>query len=100
MLVAALGIASVRTSRRAVLPPRPTPTIEFASWSGTQRDPPFHRVLLGTETSTALARRKETTGSHAAALFARKPAIVLVNGVGGDPITLPSFSARIRSRDC
>ena len=74
--------------------------IEFASWSGTQRDPSFHSELLGTGTSTALGRRKEVTGSSAAALFARKPAIVPVNGVGGDPITRPSFRARIRSRDC
>src|SRR5207247_242864 len=100
MLVAALGIASVRTSRRAALPPRPTWTIELAIWSGTERDPAFQRVLLGTGTSTALGRRKEITGSHTAALVARKLAIVLVNGMGGDPITRPSFRARIRSRDC
>src|SRR3989337_2665826 len=99
MLVAALGIASVRTSRRDALPPRPTWTIELASWSGTQREPSFHRVLLGTGTSTAFGLRKEATGSDAAAFFAMRLAIVVQIGVGGEPVTRPYFRVRIRSRD-
>src|SRR6266487_90842 len=100
MLVAALGIAWVRTKRRDTRSPRPTWTIEFASWSGTQREPSFHRALLGTGTRTALGLKKEFTGSNAAALFTMKLAIMLVNGVGGVPVSRPSFRARMRSRDC
>src|SRR2546422_10999768 len=100
MLVAALGMASVRINSWDALRPSPTRVIELASWSGTQREPFCHKALLGTGTSTAAGLRNDARGPGRDTLCLIRLAIASQTGTGGEPINRPFLRASITSRDC
>src|SRR3989442_12310997 len=95
MLVAALGMASVRINSWDALRPSPTRVIELASWSGTQREPFCHKALLGTGTSTAAGLRNDARGPGRDRLCLNRLAIATQTGPGGTPINSPFLRAHI-----
>src|SRR2546427_12116059 len=99
MLVAALGMASVRISSWQPLRPSPTRVIELASWSGPQREPFCHKALLGTGTSTAAGLRNDARGPGRDTLCLIRLAIASQTGTGGEPINRPFLSASATAGD-
>src|SRR2546428_13981136 len=100
MLVAALGMASVRINSWDALRPSPTRVIELASWSGTQREPFCHKALLGTGTSTAAGLRNDAMGPGPDTLCLMRHAISSQTGTRGEPTNPPFFRATITSGGC
>lgn len=100
MLVAAFGIASVRLSKRATLAPSPTSTSERASSSGTQSEPCCCRELLGIGTRTNSGPRNLENIWRIGVRCLIAVATCDDIDRGGDPVCVPNFNARIRSRDC